>query len=218
MMANGAFRPISLGHDAPPAPSGWKWRRLAPDLARLESGHTPSRRHPEWWGGDVPWIALPDIRDLDGKTAEDTAEKTNELGLENSAARLLPAGTVVLSRTASVGFVTVMGRLMATSQDFVNWVCGEELEPWFLAHALIASRDYLRELASGAIHKTIYVPTVEQFHICVPPSREKQCRIVRTLDEQMTAVARARAALERQRQALDALPPALLRAAFSGAL
>ena len=38
-------------------------------LARLESGHTPSRRHPEWWGGDVPWLALPDIRKLHGKVA-----------------------------------------------------------------------------------------------------------------------------------------------------
>ncbi|MGH7367772.1 MAG: restriction endonuclease subunit S [Candidatus Rokuibacteriota bacterium] len=131
-------------------PAGWRWFRLT-DLARLETGHTPSRNHPEWWGGPIPWISLADIRELHGKVAQDTIEHTNEDGLANSAARLLPEGTVVLSRTASVGFVTIMGRPMATSQDFVNWVCGPELNPRFLAYLLRASRTYIRSLSSGAI-------------------------------------------------------------------
>jgi type I restriction enzyme S subunit len=52
----------------------------------------------------------------------------------------LPAGTVCLSRTASVGFVTIMGRQMATSQDFVNWVCGPGLDPLLLFFLLVANR------------------------------------------------------------------------------
>src|SRR5687767_12833509 len=82
-------------------PGGWRWVELR-RIARLESGHTPSRSRPDWWGGSIPWIALPDIRAIDGKVATATAECTNELGIENSAARVLPKGTVVLSRTASV--------------------------------------------------------------------------------------------------------------------
>ena len=31
-------------------------------VARLESGHTPSRRHPEYWDGAVPWLTLTDAR------------------------------------------------------------------------------------------------------------------------------------------------------------
>jgi type I restriction enzyme S subunit len=92
-------------------------------LARLESGHTPSRKHPEYWGGNIPWIGIQDARANDGQVIEDTEEKTNELGIENSSARVLPEKTVCLSRTASVGYVVIMGRPMATSQDFVNWVC-----------------------------------------------------------------------------------------------
>lgn len=80
-------------------------------LARLASGHTPSRRHPEWWGGDVPWLALPDIRKLHGKVAMATSENTNALGLANSSARLLPVNTVCLCRDASIGFVTILGRV-----------------------------------------------------------------------------------------------------------
>lgn len=194
--------PISV-EPTEPAPKGWKWRKLT-DVARLESGHTPSRKRPEWWGGDVPWLALPDIRELDGKTAHETTEYTNELGLANSSARLLPEGTVALSRTASVGFVTVFGKPMATSQDFVNWVCGDELEPWFLAWALIASRDYLRSLSSGAIHKTIYVPTVQAFRLCMPP-RVKQRRIVAELNSRRETVRSISRALNDQLHAFEHL-------------
>lgn len=199
-----------------PAPKDWRWEKLT-DLARLESGHTPSRRHPEWWGGKTHWIALPDIRAADGKEILETAETTNEKGLENSAARLLPKGTVVMSRTASVGFVTVMGCPMATSQDFVNWVCGPELDPWFLAWALIASRDFLLSLASGAIHKTIYMPTVEAFRICVPEIDEQR-HIVKALRENFVYLNQAIQNIERQRHQIELLQPALLRAAFAGQL
>jgi type I restriction enzyme, S subunit len=52
---------------------------------------------------------------------------------------------------------------MATSQDFVNWVCGPEIDPAFLAYLLRAARGYVRSLSSGAIHQTVYVPTVKAF-------------------------------------------------------
>jgi type I restriction enzyme S subunit len=149
--------------------------------------------------------------------AYETREYTNEAGLANSAARILPAGTVVLSRTASVGFVTVMGRPMATSQDFVNWVCGPDLDPWFLAYLFIASRTYIRSLASGAIHSTVYVPTAEAFRVCVPPLDEQK-RIAARLGEQLAELDRIANRLSEQRDAIAALPSVLLRQAFSGTL
>jgi len=117
-------------------------------VARLESGHTPSRRHPEWWGGDIPWLSIQDARDRHGMRINDTAEHTNPLGIENSSARLLPAETVCLSRTASVGYVVIMGRPMATSQDFVNWICSDQLDPAFLKYLLIAEGDDLLRLSN----------------------------------------------------------------------
>src|SRR5438874_10867961 len=97
-----------------PAPPGWEWVRLQ-DVARLETGHTPSREHPEYWDGDIPWIGIKDATGSHGRTILDTFQHTNQLGIDNSSARLLPARTVCLSRTASVGYVVVMGRPMATS-------------------------------------------------------------------------------------------------------
>jgi type I restriction enzyme S subunit len=104
---------LSVGLPSQPAPPGWRWVRLT-DVARLESGHTPSRKHPEYWNGDVPWLTLPDARAHHGKIITQTSQTISQAGLANSAARLLPADTVCLSRTASVGNVTRLGRPMAT--------------------------------------------------------------------------------------------------------
>jgi len=186
-------------------------------MARLESGHTPSRRCPEWWGGETPWLALPDIRACDGREVLVTTENTNEDGIANSSARVLPKGTVCLSRTASVGFVTILGCAMATSQDFVNWVCGNELDPKFLMYLLMASRDYIRDLASGATHQTVYMPTVRNFKVCVPPV-DRQRNLANGLEAQCRHAEGTVDALSAQLSAIEALPGALLRKAFSGGL
>lgn len=193
---------------------GWRWNRLT-ELARLATGHTPSRYQQEYWGGEIPWLQLADIRDLDGHVVHDTSEHTNLLGIHNSSAVLLPKNTVCMSRTASVGFVTIMGREMATSQDFVNWVCGPQLDPLFLMHLLIACRNSIRALGSGAVHQTVYFPTVRAFSVCVPPEPEQR-QLAVSLHKNLQAVDRARAAAEAELNTINALPAALLRRAFSG--
>jgi len=196
-----------------PAPAGWRWAALT-SLARLESGHTPSRRHPEYWGGSIPWIGIADAKASNGRRIDDTLEKTTELGIENSSARVLPENTVCLSRTASVGYVVVMGRPMATSQDFVNWVCGEHLDPDFLKYLFIAEGDGLLRFASGAIHQTIYFPEAKAFHICCP-TPVAQRRIVGILDEALESIATAVANAETNLQNARSLFESYLHSVFA---
>jgi type I restriction enzyme S subunit len=158
---------------------------------------------------------LPDIRALDGQVVTDTLEHTNAEGIANSSARVLPAGTVALSRTASVGFVTVFGRPMATSQDFVNWVCGPDLDPHFLMLLLRSCRAYLHSLSSGAVHKTIYFPAVKAFRVCVPGIDEQKA-IVRRATAALELAGRARLAAAAQLEAAEALPASILRSVFNG--
>lgn len=204
--------PVAVPPNFEQPPRGWRWHKLT-DIARLESGHTPSRSRTDWWGGDVSWISLTEIRALDGQWVESTQLRTNADGIANSSARILPRGTVCYSRTASVGFVAIMAQPMATSQDFANWVCSEALDPEFLMHALIRSRKELRELATGATHKTIYMPTLEAFHVCAP-APEAQRRIVHMLNQRLAEARTLRAALETQQRELAAMPQRLLAQAF----
>jgi len=159
---------LAVGMPKTAAPPGWKWTLLT-DVARLESGHTPSRKRPEYWDGEIPWIGIRDATANYGRVLQDTSQHTNELGIKNSSARVLPKNTVCLSRTASVGYVVVMGRPMATSQDFVNWVCSDRLDYQFLKYVLVSERESFLRFASGTTHQTIYFPEVKAFHVCLPP-------------------------------------------------
>ncbi len=88
---------------------------------------------------------------------------------------------------------------MATSQDFVNWVCRDELDPQFLKYLFIAEGDGLLRFSSGAVHQTIYFPEVKAFHACVP-SRAEQRRIVAILDQAFEGIATAKANAENNLQ------------------
>lgn len=185
---------LAVNHPGTVPPKGWKWVPLT-DLARMESGHTPSRKKKEYWGGEIPWIGIKDAKKAHGGTVETTLETTNALGIDNSSARVLPAGTICLSRTASVGYVVKMGSDMATSQDFANWVCSSHLDPDFLRYLFIAEGSALSRFSSGSVHQTIYYPELKAFHICIP-SLEEQKRIVAVLGKAFTALDRAGALAE----------------------
>lgn len=128
----------------------------------------------------------------------DTQQHTTAAGIANSSARVLPEHTVCLSRTASVGYVLVMGRPMATSQDFVNWVCRGDLDWRWLKYILQSEKAALLRFASGTTHQTIYFPEVKAFHILSPPPDEQNriCDVLWALDTKIESNRRLAALLE----------------------
>jgi len=106
---------------------------------------------------------------------------------------------------------------MATSQDFVNWVCGPEMVPRFLAAALMAARRFIRSLASGAVHNTVYVPTVEAFEICAPTVSIQE-ELVSRLESQQRCLQAARRAADAEAAAIEGLTGTLLRQVFNPGL
>lgn len=203
---------LSVGKPSIPAPPGFNWTPLS-EIARLESGHTPSRRNPEYWDGNVPWIGIRDATGNHGRTITSTLQTITQAGLDNSSARLLPAGTVCLSRTASVGYVVTMGAPMATSQDFINWVCGPKLSPRYLHYILVMEQDSVRRFAHGTTHQTVYYPEAKAFHVCIP-NREEQNRIASMLGALDDKIA----VNERITATADELARTHFRAGFSLAL
>jgi type I restriction enzyme S subunit len=191
-------------------------------LARLGSGHTPSRGRPDWLENpSIPWITTGDVVQMRGdriEVIERPKLSISELGLANSAAELHPAGTVVLSRTASVGFSAIMGRPMATSQDFATWTCGPRLRPRFLLLCLRAMRsELLGRLAMGSTHKTIYMPDIEGIRIPLP-TLEEQDWAVSDVWTHLRPIDAAVGAIERQIELLREHRQALITAAVTGQL
>lgn len=190
-----------LGEDAEVHDPGVPWARAIREpwpgvkikhVARLGTGHTPSRSRLDLWEDcTIPWITTGEIQQVRDDRAEvitETREKISEIGLANSAAVLHPAGTVVLCRTASAGFSAIMGTDMATSQDFATWTCSDRLLSRYLLMCLRAMRrDLLGRLAFGSTHKTIYMPDIENLKIPLPTVAEQE-RVLTDIDSRLERI------------------------------
>jgi len=199
-------------------PEHWEVLQLR-HTARLESGHTPSRSKPEYWVDcTVPWFTLADVwqvRSGEQKYVFETSEMVSQLGLENSSARLLPAGSVFLSRTASVGFTGIMAVDMATSQDFAVWTCTSELFNEYLYYVLLGMKPDFDRLMMGSTHKTIYMPDIEAIRIARPPVDEQR-GIVSVLSGQLGRFKSVIDKTERSIELLKERRSALITAAVTG--
>ncbi len=200
-------------------PSHWLEQRLK-FIAQVESGHTPSRSRPELWDDcRTPWVTLNDVGYL--RTHEyvlATVNQISEAGLAASSARILPRNTVILSRDATVGRCGILGEPMATSQHFVNWICGPALRPrylWLLLNT--AMQAYFASLTAGATLKTIGMPDVKSFMVPLPPLDEQQDIVLRAEHVRQSAN-RTVGLLQRQINLLRERRQALITAAVTGDL
>jgi type I restriction enzyme S subunit len=93
---------------------------------------------------------------------------------------------------------------MATSQDFINWVCGASIEPHFLKYVLLSENEALWRFASGTTHQTIYYPEAKAFHVCLPHIDEQKriAGILGALDKMIELNRKMNETLEQMARAL----------------
>lgn len=205
---------------APEIPSHWEVVNYQ-YVCRTGSGHTPSRKNPDLWQDcTIPWVTTADVKHLrDGRveTIYDTEQKISELGLAHSAASVHPAETVLLSRTASVGFSGIMGTAMATSQDFFTWTCGPRLRPDYLLYVLRAMKHcgHLDAIKYGSTHQTIYMPDLFGLRGPLPPL-EEQDRIVAEIRRALTGGYSMVDRMQEQKELLEERRAVFTAGAISG--
>ena len=87
-----------------PLPSGWEWVPLGELCKAIVGGGTPDRGNPRYWGGDIPWAS---VKDLKSDELTSTQESITPEGLESSAARVVEPGTIVLATRMGLGKVCI---------------------------------------------------------------------------------------------------------------
>ncbi|MFC5748811.1 restriction endonuclease subunit S [Actinomadura rugatobispora] len=212
----------------PKSPRSLGWVDCLPDnwpivklnqVAKLGSGHTPSRTRPEYWENcNIPWISLFDVGSMRNPRQEylhETKQQISQLGIDNSSACIHPAGTVVLSRTASVGFSTIMAKEMAVSQHFVTWTCGSRLAPAYLLYLLRSMRQYFESVQVGTTNVTVFMPDLYSIRVPIP-SIHQQTEIVQKIRATSGRINQAVDNLSRQVELLAERRRALITAAVTG--
>ena len=155
-------------------PSSWYRGTLEPTgpnglISSVDTGSTPKTGEEDYWDGEIPWLTPKEItRSSFSLYVSQTDRAITEQGLANCSARLLPPGTVMLTKRAPVGAVAVNTVPMTTNQGFLNFRCGSKLRPLYLAVWLKANRSYLDKIANGSTYPELYKSDLFELEIQVP--------------------------------------------------
>lgn len=167
-------------------------------LFRVESGGTPSSNIPEYWDGNIRWATLVDLPAANLITElKDTERTISPLGLEKSSAKLLPAGTVLVSTRATIGRVAIAECETATNQGFKNIIVIDDtkVSNRFVAYMMTALADRMVSLASGGTFKEISKSNFLTLSIPLPPLTIQE-QIVAELDSYQKIIDGARQVVE----------------------
>lgn len=180
------------------------------------SGGTPSRANPAFWsGGTIPWVKTAEVN---YRVISDTEEYITELGLSESAAKLLPAGTILMAmygQGVTRGKVAILGVEAACNQACAALrPRGTSINLRYLYHFLTFRYEEIRRLSHGGQQQNLNLDIVRDLAIIVPEDISEQVEIADILDAIDVSVN-----LHGQKRAvLDELFQSLLNGLMSGAV
>lgn len=159
----------------------WPMVRLR-DVCEVVSGGTPKTSVAEYWDGEIPWVTPADLSKLKGLEVSSGARAITQKGVDRSSAVLLPAGSVVLSSRAPIGYVAIAQVPMATNQGCKSFIPSPDIDARYLAHYLLSQKDVLQSLGTGATFKELSKSRAADIRVPLPPFDEQR-RIAGILDE-----------------------------------
>jgi type I restriction enzyme, S subunit len=165
-------------------PAGWKEAPLG-DVCQVASGATPKTEVAGYWGGDIRWLTPNDLSKDRSQTLYVGERTLTQAGYDSCSARLFPAGSVIVSSRAPVGYVAIAGEEMCTNQGCKTAVPPDYLDSKYLYWYLLAAKPDLEARASGTTFKEIsgrrFAETLLRF-----PDLEEQHLIVELLEDHLS--------------------------------
>lgn len=150
---------------------GWVVKKLG-GLGEVFGGGTPSSFNPQFWNGNINWFTPTEIGS--SKYLYESERKITKSGLENSSAKLLTKGTVLLTTRAAIGDVGILKNDAATNQGFQSMVINDKNDNEFVYYLLTTLKPELIRNASGSTFLEISPGKLKAVEICVPDKGEQR--------------------------------------------
>jgi len=199
--------------------SEWPTKPLG-KCGKVLGGGTPTRKRDEYWGGKIPWVAPKEMK---GFRIIASSEQITTTAIENSSAKLIPAGSVlfvvrgmILARYVPVA---VSGIPCAINQDMKAIVPSDDIIAEYLTHMLWGGNDILQGMIETAGHGTKKLETAcwSTFEIPIPDIETQQV-IVYELREFQEKLSELESLQDKTLEAIGLFQSALLAKAFRGDL
>ncbi|MFO0174589.1 MAG: restriction endonuclease subunit S, partial [Aphanizomenon sp.] len=172
------IQPIKLNEISYKLPSSWEWTRLGSIINSLTGGGTPSKNNPLFWGGDIPWASVKDLKG--NKYLTTTIDYITEKGLHQSSSNFILKGKVIICTRMGLGKIAINTIDVAINQD---------LKAIELAEGIDVNYFYNFYLTQNIVGTGVTVSGIRQselinFLVPIPPLAEQK-RIVTKVDELM---------------------------------
>jgi len=174
-------------------PRGWAWSTLGA-VTDVVSGSTPRTAEPSYWDGDIPWITPDDLSKDRSKRISRGARLITQTGYESCSTRLVPAGTVLYTSRAPIGYVAIAANPVCTNQGFKSFVPSEALTSDYLYWFLHYATPEIRKLGSGTTFAELSKARAREVPIPVGPLAEQR-RIVAAIEEHLSRLDAAKSSL-----------------------
>ena len=163
-------------------PDNWAWTRLN-NIGTIIGGGTPKTNIKDnWENANIPWLTPADMKNIKGIYAERGQRNISEIGLKNSSAKLMPAGTILYSSRAPIGYIAIARNPVSTNQGFKSVVLVRNEINLFLYYELIQKTPEIISRASGTTFKEISGADFGKTIVTIPPMEEQE-RIVNKLNQ-----------------------------------
>lgn len=190
------------------APTQWARCPMA-CLGTWGSGGTPKKGNHDYYDGDIPWLKIADLNDGLVQHAETHITKR---GLEDSSARMIPTGAVLLAMYGSIGKSGIAGIECCSNQAIAHCVPDDRaISASYLFRLIVSLREELLAQGKGGAQQNISQTVIKHLEVAVPPLQEQR-RIVARVDELMALLDRLEASLSDLRATREAFATSAVRA------
>jgi type I restriction enzyme S subunit len=160
-----SFEDSELGH----IPKGWNIQPVG-EVVDCVGGGTPSTAEPKYWeGGTHHWTTPKDFSSLQAPVLLDTDRKLTDAGIAKISSGLLPAGTLLLSSRAPVGYLAIAAMPVAINQGFIALKCNERASNFFMLNWCQKNMAEIEGRATGTTFAEISKQNFRPIPVVLPP-------------------------------------------------
>lgn len=149
---------------------GWEVKKLG-EVSSSKGGGTPSKSKPEYWNGNIAWVSSKDMKSM---YISDTQLHITDLGMQNSPAKLLPIGTIlivnrsgILKHTLPIAITT---KAVTINQDIKALLVNDKIaNALFVLYTLKMSSSYLLSKTKAVTVDSINFAEFKALKIPLPP-------------------------------------------------
>lgn len=184
------------------------------DLFDFVGGGTPSKDNSNYWGGNIAWASVKDIK---GNYLIKTQDQITELGLQESSANLAEINDVILITRINPGRTIISKIKTAINQDLKIAKSKQNSNPLYI-HYLFQSLE--RECQIKSSGTTVLGITLQNLKEIKAPilSIIDQQKIVQEIESRLSVCDKIEESIEQGLQQAEALRQSILKKAFEGKL